>query len=159
MEGGGCDGPAGGRATGGGTTRDRTTGEVTGDSALGVFRRFEVAHFYFFFLGSHTISVSLFCWLLLLVGLGVVVGSIVGVLSGGRAGLPGGAGGVGVTRWVDGRAIKVDQFLFGAPDEMLMTSLCRITIEGVNGGQGVGFEEPPEAIVGIVFAHMRCGGE
>src|SRR5579863_820437 len=60
---------------------------------------------------------------------------------------------------INPRAIEFYHLLLGAADEMATPRIGRISVESLLGGEDLGLQKPPEAIIWIVLTHVRRGGQ
>ena len=56
-------------------------------------------------------------------------------------------------------AAECDHFFLGAPNEMVSALPGRELVECLIGGQCLGFQQPPQRVIGIIFTHVGCGGQ
>ena len=63
------------------------------------------------------------------------------------------------SRRIERLAVQRNHLLLGPADEMLLPSLRRIGVKRLLGRQDVRLQQPPQAIIWIVLAHVGRGGQ
>ena len=69
------------------------------------------------------------------------------------------AQGVAPALRIEGAAVEADHFFFGAADEVVAPPGGRKRLERLEGRQRVRHEQPPQAVIGEVLAHVRRRGQ